>query len=225
MHDLFGVQLLKTLNKHSPLLKLVRALVIIEESTNFPTVLGRKNIPAVKSWGSGRIIGTLPSVARERQGLFPQFLRQLPPRGTGLRLGTAREGLTRGMGRRLTELERLKRHKAMYGRDLSIQAEEAQMQMNAQYNTQMTNYPILPLLDRPHPVLDAIKASATIVPRTKLLGTFGIIDPTEKNIPTPWGPRTWPTGAEVGRLPSVIQTGAGVSGPTRTMHPEISIVV
>jgi len=129
------------------------------------------------------------------------------------------------MGRRLTELERLKRHKAMYGRDLSIQAEEAQMQMNAQYNTQMTNYPILPLLDRPHPVLDAIKASATIVPRTKLLGTFGIIDPTEKNIPTPWGPRTWPTGAEVGRLPSVIQTGAGVSGPTRTMHPEISIVV
>jgi len=204
-------------------------MVIIEEATNFPTVLGRKNIPAVKSWGSGRIIGTLPSVARERQGLFPQFLRQLPPRGTGLRLGTAREGVARGMGRRLTELERLKRHREMYGRDLSIQAEEAQMQMNAQYSAQMTKYPIVPLLDRPHPVLDAIKASATVVPRTKLLGAFGIIDPTEnpieRNIPTPWGPRTWPTGADVGRLPSVVQTGVGASGPTRTMHPEISLVV
>ena len=200
-------------------------MVIVEESTNFPTVLGRKNIPAVKSWGSGRIIGTLPSVARERQGLFPQFLRQLPPRGTGLRLGTAREELARGMGRRLTELERLKRHREMYGRDLSIQAEEAQTQMNAQYNAQMTKYPIIPLLDRPHPVLDAIKASATVIPRTKLLGAFGIIDPTEKNIPPPWGPRTWPPGAEVGRLPSVIQTGVGASGPTRTMHPEISLVV
>ncbi|GAH77430.1 unnamed protein product, partial [marine sediment metagenome] len=37
----------------------------------------------------------------------------------------------------------------MYGQDLSIQAEEAQLQMNAQYNAQMTKYPIIPLLDRP----------------------------------------------------------------------------
>ena len=117
----------------------------------------------------------------------------------------------------------------MSKQDLSIQAEEAQLKMNAQYNAQMTKYPIIPLLDRPHPVFDAIKARATIAPRTKLIGVFGIIDPTEnptgRNIPVPWGPRTWPTGAEVGRLPSVVQTGGGVSGPTRTMHPEISLVV
>ena len=175
-------------------------MVIIEERTNFPTVLGRKNIPAVKSWGSGRIIGTLPSVSRERQGLFPQVFRQL-------RAGRA----------------------GVSGQDLSIYAEEAQTQMNAQYNAQMANYPIIPLLDRPHPVFDAIKASATVIPRTKLLGAFGVIDPTEnpieRNIPTPWGPRTWPAGADVGRLPSVVQTGVGASGPTRTMHPEISLVV
>lgn len=200
-------------------------MVTVEDLTNYPTVLGRRNIPAVKSWGTGRIIGTLPSVAHERQGLFPQFLRQLPPRGTGLRLGTAREGLSRGMGRRLTELERMKRHREIYGKDISIQAEEAQTQINAQYNAQLTKYPIIPLLDRPHPVLDAIKASATVVPRTKLIGVFGIVDPTEVNIPQPWGPRTWPPEAEIGRLPSVIQTGAGASGPTRTMHPEISLVV
>ena len=202
-------------------------MVIVEESTNYPTVLGRKNIPFEKRWGSGRRIATLPSViaAGMDRSFLPQLFKQLPPRGTGLRIGTARERLARGMGRRLTELERLKRHREMYGRDLSIQAEEAQTQMNAQYNAQMTKYPIIPLLDRPHPVLDAIKASATVIPRTKLLGAFGIIDPTERNIPTPWGPRTWPPGVDVGRLPSVVQTGVGASGPTRTMHPEISLVV
>ena len=175
-------------------------MTIIEDYTNFPTVLGRRNIPAVKSWGSGRIIGNLPSVARERQGLFPQVFRKL-------RAGRSE----------------------VSGQDLSIYVEEGQMQMNAQHNAQLTKYPIIPLLDRPHPVFDAIKARATIAPRTKMIGVFGIIDPTEnptgRNIPVPWGPRTWPTGAEVGRLPSVVQTGAGASGPTRTMHPEISLVV
>ena len=203
-------------------------MVVIEEKTNFPTVLGRKNIPATKAWGPGAIIGTLPSVARERQGLLPQLFRQLSPRGTGLIAGTAREKLARGMGRRLTDIERLTRHKEIYGQDLSIQAEETQILMNAQHRAQLTKHPIIPLLDRPHPVLDGIKASATILPRTKLIGVFGILDPspeTAKNIPLPWGPRTWPPEAEIGGLPSVIQTGAGASGPTRTMHPEISLVV
>lgn len=116
----------------------------------------------------------------------------------------------------------------MTGGDLSLHTEEEVLSKNTQYNHQLTKYPILPLLDRPHPVIDKIKAQATVVPRTKLIGIFGIIDPpeTEKNVPQPWGPRKWPTGAEVGRLPSVIQTGGGVPGPSRTMHPrEISIVV
>lgn len=44
---------------------------------------------------------------------------------------------------------------------------------------------------------------------------------TEKNIPLPWGPREWYPGAMIQNLPSVIQTGAGVTGPTRTMHPRM----
>lgn len=203
-------------------------MVIIEESTNYPTVLGRKNIPFEKRWGAGRVISTLPSVIAA--GMDRSFLPQiLPPRGTGLRLGTAREKLTRGMGRRLTDLERVKRHKEIFGDELSLHAESEVLSKNIQFSHQLTKYPIIPLLDRPHPVLDKIKAQAPVVPRTKLIGVFGILDPspeTAKNIPLPWGPREWIPGAEVGRLPSVIQTGAGVSGPTRTMHPsEISIVV
>jgi len=206
-------------------------LVIVEESTNYPTLLGKKNIPFEKSWGNDRIISTLPSViaAGMDRSFLPQLFRQLPTRGTGLRIGTARERLTRGMGRRLTDLERLKRHKEIFGDELSLHAESEVLSKNIQYSHQLTKYPIIPLLDRPHPVLDKIKAQAPVIPRTKLIGVFGILDPspeTAKNVPLPWGPREWIPGADVGRLPSVIQTGAGVSGPTRTMHPsEISIVV
>ena len=203
-------------------------MVITEESTNYPTVLGRKNIPFEKRWGSGRRIATLPSVIAA--GLDRSFLPQiLPPRGTGLIRDTARAGLERGRGSRLTRLERLKRHRETYGSDLSLHSEHDVLSKNAQYKAQMTKYPVLPMLDRPHPVLDAIKAKAPIIPRVKLIGAFGIIDPspeTKKNIPLPWGPREWAPGAAVGRLPSVIQTGAGVPGPSRTMHPkEMSIVM
>jgi len=41
----------------------------------------------------------------------------------------------------------------------------------------------------------------------------------QKNIPEPWGPREWSPGALISSLPSVIQTGGGVEGPSRTMHP------
>lgn len=37
------------------------------------------------------------------------------PRGTGLILGTARTGLERGRGKRLTEAERIARHEGMFG--------------------------------------------------------------------------------------------------------------
>jgi hypothetical protein len=39
----------------------------------------------------------------------------LPDRGTGLILGTARQGMQRGAGRRLTDMERAARHKAIFG--------------------------------------------------------------------------------------------------------------
>ena len=66
-----------------------------------------------------------------------------------------------------------------------------------------------------------------IVPRRRLVGTLGILNPqTLRNIPKPWGTRTWPASANVGGLPSIVQTGSGVSGPTRSMHPStLSVVV
>ena len=185
-------------------------MVIVEESTNYPTILGRKNIPIEKRWGAGRQIASLPSVIAA--GMDRSFLPQRLI--SGPRLLRARKGIR--------------------GDELSLHTESDVLSKNIQFNHQLTKYPIIPLLDRPHPVFDKIKAQATVVPRTKLIGVFGIIDPTEwppkgateKNVPQPWGPREWIPGADVGRLPSVIQTGGGVPGPSRTMHPkEMSIVV
>lgn len=47
---------------------------IREEGSNFPRVLGRKNILSTKSWGDGRMIGDLPSVRGigRSPGLLPQ---------------------------------------------------------------------------------------------------------------------------------------------------------
>lgn len=42
-------------------------------------------------------------------------LRSLPPRGTGLVKGTARQGGERGRGRPLTEEERVERHRRLHG--------------------------------------------------------------------------------------------------------------
>lgn len=42
----------------------------------------------------------------------------LPPRGTGLERGTARTGLERGRGLRLTEEERRERHERLFGQRL-----------------------------------------------------------------------------------------------------------
>jgi hypothetical protein len=134
-------------------------MVIVEESTNYPTVLGPKNVPRRMQWGVGRIIDNLPSVIAA--GMDRSFLPQiLPPRGTGLITGTAGPrmgGLMRG------PLERLARHYSL----LRIQ----------------------------------------------------------KNIPQPWGPREWSPGALIQTIPSVIQTGGGVAGPSRTMHPSRDLSV
>ena len=43
----------------------------------------------------------------------------------------------------------------------------------------------------------------------------------QRNIPVAWPKiREWPLGANIGTLLSIVQTGAGVSGPTRTMLPQ-----
>lgn len=45
---------------------------------------------------------------------------------------------------------------------------------------------------------------------------------TKRRIPPAWSKiREWAPGAMIGNLPSVIQTGVGPSGPTRTMLPQL----
>lgn len=176
-------------------------MVIVEEGTNFPRALGRKNIPPAKTWGD-RPIANLPSVIAG--GMDRSFLPQL------LERFRIREKITR-RERRL-------------GTGLSVHTE----QEVAVHNAQMTKYPIVPLLDRPHPLLDAIKAQSPLIPRVKLLGVFGVIDPeevrvTEKNIPRPFPrPYEWPEESILGRLPSAISI---LEGPQRTVHPRQGLSV
>jgi len=42
---------------------------------------------------------------------------------------------------------------------------------------QLTKYPIVPLLDRPKPVLQWVRTRNPIVPRVKILGAFGLVSP------------------------------------------------
>jgi len=123
-----------------------------EEGINYPRALGRRNVPRSVAETLGRRnvprteirVKPIGPLAMALVGgetpvhLAQRFLGQiLPPRGTGLITGTARVGLERGLGRRLTEIERARRHKLIYG-----QLER------------------LPILKRPTPVLDVIKERA-----------------------------------------------------------------
>jgi hypothetical protein len=110
-------------------------MVVLEEGKNYPSYLGRRNLPTARSWGAGAAIGNLPSVV----GIIND--RSILPQLSGQVVGRIRERLM-------------------------------------------------------------------------------LFRQTEKNIPLPWGPRAWPEGSVIGALASVIQTGAGAAGPTRTMHPQ-----
>lgn len=204
---------------------------IVEEGTNYPTALGRKNVPRFMT-RTGPIGGKAMALVRGETPIhLAQKLRaqigRLPPRGTGLITGTARRGRERGLGRRLTERERMRRHARIYGPTSPLSVESEYETYVHNLNAQLTKYPILPFLDRPHPVLDAIKARAPIVPRVKLLGAFGVVDPKEKllavakNIPRPYArPGTWKAERQIGQLPSAISI---LMGPSRTVHPSISV--
>jgi len=103
---------------------------------------------------------------------------------------------------------------------------------NMEYREQLTEYPIIPLLDRPKPVLDWVKGRAPIIPRVKLLGAFGVVDPSlaaqrygargaggqysvERRIPKPYPVKyTWPVGKAIEKLPSVASI---LHGPERTV--------
>lgn len=168
-------------------------IMIIENGRNYPESLGYRNPVSKKHWPAGANIGTIPSVGMERKSLFPQGL---PPRGTGLltgRAGTRRFGVPR------TEAER-------QGRHMSIVEGRGAM------SSQMTKHTILPFLDRIKPLINAIKSRATIIPRTKLLGAFGLVG--QKNIPVPRSLAEWSRKANVGGIPSIVNDL--VSGPERT---------
>lgn len=176
---------------------------IVEEGTNFPTALGRKNRPRTETR-----VGPIGSQAMALVGgVTPVHLAQ-------------RVGERFGVGERLMRLRR----RGMVPSDLSVHSEYETYVHNL--NAQLTRYPILPVLDRPHPVLDAVKAQAPMVPRVKLLGAFGIVDPqellaVEKNIPRPYPrPMAWPAERQIGPLPAVISI---LEGPEKTVHPSLSI--
>lgn len=111
---------------------------------------------------------------------------------------------------------------------------------NVNYREQVTEQPIIPILDRAHPVLDWIKTRETLIPgRRKLLGAAGVVDPSElrgqrfgaggyggryseeRRQPTPYPTERfrWPAEKDVGRLPSVIAEDV-TTGPTRTVSPQ-----
>jgi hypothetical protein len=125
-------------------------MVIFEEGRNFPSKLGRKNLPIERSWGRGKGIANLPSVVGiiTDRSVLPQLRGVVFPGG-------------------------------------SIDG----------------------------PIIGQVAG--------RIRERIRVFRQTEKNVPLPWGPRTWPEESIIGTLASVIQTGAGVTGPTRTMHPAI----
>lgn len=187
---------------------------IVEEGSNFPSALGLKNRPRTEV-RTGPIAGRAMALVG---GETPIHLAQ--------KVG--------GLG--LREKLRMRTRRGTMPSSLSVESEFETEVHNAQYRHQLTKYPVIPLLDRPHPIADVIKAWAPIVPRTKMLGAFGVVDPTEpgisidsyeKNIPRPYPrPMGWDIGKNIANLPSAIAFGPGAggpSGPSRTVHPSISI--
>ena len=144
---------------------MVSRLPIVEEGRNFPTVLGRKNIPTTKSWPPGRILARLPMV--------------------------------RGLGREPPLLPQKS--------EISVQVDEDVKVHSLQ--GQLTKYPIFPILDRPTPVLDWLKSRSPIIPRVKLIGAFGVVDPQY----------TWSPERPIGNIPKPMSI---LSGPRHPLHPQ-----
>jgi len=56
-------------------------MVYVEDGRNIPTVVGPDNVPPAPSWGAGRLIADLPSVANlagHDRSFLPQILRKRP---------------------------------------------------------------------------------------------------------------------------------------------------
>jgi hypothetical protein len=111
---------------------------------------------------------------------------------------------------------------------------------NSQMDSQMAKNPTIPVLNRPHPVLDWVKTRKPLVPRVKLIGTFNIVDPSDFNAqrygarsaggeynrerrlpqPYPYTKFVWDPTKDIARLPSVAVIGSHPTPPTRQLSPE-----
>jgi len=104
---------------------------------------------------------------------------------------------------------------------------------NLRVQGQLTKSPLLPFLDRPSPLLEAIEEYTPIIPRAKVLGSFGIVKGfrgqytrkgphADRFIPTsyPWTDFKWGTDRPIANLPSV-EAESIVTGPMRTISPQM----
>jgi hypothetical protein len=92
--------------------------------------------------------------------------------------------------------------------EISVQPDEDVKSHSLQ--GQLTRHPILPILDRPKPLLSWVKARSPLIPRTKVLGAFGIVDPQY----------VWPPERQIGGIPKPMSI---LSGPVHPLHPEINV--
>lgn len=99
-------------------------------------------------------------------------------------------------------------------RDMSIVVED---DLRSRLNQQLTSSPIFPLIDRPKPLIDFIKERSPIVPRKSLLGAFGLVGQTTRNIPRPFQKVRIDRTRNLTRFPSAV--GSDVSGPFRGIWP------
>ena len=105
------------------------------------------------------------------------------------------------------------------GRDPSLLPEEVNPEIHiaGEYETdvhnansaQLTKHAIFPLLDRPKPFIQKIKSRAPLIPRSKLLGVFGLVGQ---------GKWDWPRDKPLATIPKAMSI---LSGPEHPVHPEI----
>jgi len=165
-------------------------MTILEEGSNFPSVLGRKTYPKTEIRRGPIADKAMALIGGETPVHLAQLLRR-------------------------PLIEKIRPREP-----LSVVGEEM---VHTSLEPQITKYPIFPILSRSHPILDIIKDRTTVLPRVKLLGAFGLVDPTqvEKNIPRPWVRDTiWPPGKEIARIPAVLGI---IPGPVKTVLPKISV--
>ena len=88
--------------------------------------------------------------------------------------------------------------------EISVQVDEEVKSHSLQ--SQLAKHPIFPILDRPKPLLQWVKMRSPLIPRVKVLGAFGLVDPQY----------TWPPERQIGNIPKPMSI---LSGPRQPLHP------